>query len=285
MKNLLVVLFAAVLCACQSSTHTSGTHKRKTAAKFKGLSRTYLLHTPRVSEHKKYPLVVVLHGAFSTAGQMEQQSGFSKVADEKEFYVAYPNGIGLFGKLQHWNAGHCCGKAVRDDVDDVGFIAMVMQDAMEHFPIDPERIYLVGYSNGGMMAYRFAEEQTGKLAALAVVSGAINSWEEGKPRTWEPEIPSAPLPVLIMHGNADPIIPVNGGESPARKNGRLYASTQDAMDFWKTNNQQPEAVELILLDNWGHDWPGPFFSNRAETPQHMKKYNAAEIIWDCLSDY
>jgi len=77
---------------------------------------------------------LALHGAFGTAGTMERQSGFSELADREGFVVAYPNGIGLFGHLQHWNAGHCCGRAEMDRVDDVGFLRYVIRDVSSRVP-------------------------------------------------------------------------------------------------------------------------------------------------------
>ena len=91
---------------------------------------------------------------------MEKFSGFSALADREKFLVLYPDGMGLFGYLQHWNAGHCCGKAAKDKVDDVGFIAAAIEDVCDHLRVDRSRIYMLGFSNGGMMAYRFAAEKT-----------------------------------------------------------------------------------------------------------------------------
>ena len=71
--------------------------------------------------------MIVIHGAFSTAREMERMSGFSRLADREGFIVVYPNGIGLLGYLQHWNVGQCCGKAAKDGVDDLGFVRAVVE--------------------------------------------------------------------------------------------------------------------------------------------------------------
>ena len=81
-----------------------------------GYRRSYRLHVPEgYRETETVPLVVVVHGAFSTSAEFEQHTGFSELADREGFIVAYPDGIGILGFLQHWNAGHCCGKAAADD--------------------------------------------------------------------------------------------------------------------------------------------------------------------------
>lgn len=262
-----------------------GTYKRKTDIKFNGLSRSYLLHIPETMPPNGWPLVVVLHGAFSTAKEMERQSGFSALADQEGFSVAYPNGIGLFGQLQHWNAGHCCGKAAKDNVDDVGFISAVIDNAVQACPIDKNRIYLIGYSNGGMMAYRYAAEQTGRLAAAAVFAAAIDSTVEGEDDAWTPPQPTRPLPIMILHGKADDIVPLQGGASPAKANGRHYASVAAAKRFWNSNNGTTAEVRVEFLEDWGHMWPGPWFTNREDAPEAMRGYDAAKVIWNFFRPY
>jgi len=80
---------------------------------------------------------------------MENWSGWSQLADREGFIVIYPEGIGLLGFLQHWNAGHCCGKAAEDDWDDVAFIEAAINGVSIQYEIDKHRIYMVGFSNGG----------------------------------------------------------------------------------------------------------------------------------------
>jgi len=141
-------------------TPKAGTYQKKLEMKVMGARRSYLLHIPvNFNPKKKVPLILVIHGAFSTPKQMEEQSDFSDLADRENILVAYPAGAyGLFGLFQHWNAGHCCGKAASDSTDDVGFLVNVINDITNRFNVDTTRIYMVGFSNGGMLTYRFAAE-------------------------------------------------------------------------------------------------------------------------------
>ena len=73
-----------------------------------GFQRSYRVHIPSgYYGISALPLVVVIHGAFDTARGIEKFSAFSKLADREHFIVLYPEGTGIFGCLQHWNAGHC----------------------------------------------------------------------------------------------------------------------------------------------------------------------------------
>ena len=285
MKHLLLLLIVLLsLCSCRSANLVdgqwkSGTYTHKTNIKFKGLKRTYNFHIPQNPPEDHWKLVVVLHGAFNTAKGIEEQSGFSELSDEKGFCVAYPNGIGLFGLLQHWNAGHCCGKAVKDGIDDVAFLNTVIDDLLERYPVDPEHLYFVGHSNGGMMVHRYAAESSERVAAAAVVAGAINSTSAKAKEEWCIPEPSNAVPFLLIHGTADPAVPHKGGNSPDKPEGPKYASVFEAAEFWRGHNKDEAVVEVELLEGWGHDWPGRYFMSKEGVPKGLENYHAADVIW------
>jgi len=130
-----------------------GTYRVPVDTTYRLAHRKFLLHVPPgYRADVPLPLVVVLHGAFSSGGQTEIETGFSDLADIERFLVVYPEGIGIFGLLQHWNAGHCCAKAADDGVDDVGFLAEVIATVRRKLSVDPGRTYMAGMSNGGMLA-------------------------------------------------------------------------------------------------------------------------------------
>ena len=289
-----------------SRNYEPGTHKRKLDFRVLGFRRSYLIHIPKnYKRAEARPLVVALHGAFSTAEEMEEETGLSELADKEGFLVLYPNGITLFGWLQHWNAWHCCGRAMKDRVDDLGFVAMVIDEVCEHFNVDPSRIYMVGYSNGGMLAYLFAAQRPETLAAVAVIAATIGS----RPSEPEVRIPlaRAPVPVLVMHGREDDRVPYEGGSSG--KNGHVYVSVKESIDFWlqadraSTVPQREERsggrviketwkgrdgdqeVVLYTLEGWNHTIPTRFFTEKLPANDPLKDFDGTEIIWDFFKDH
>ena len=161
-----------------------GTHKVLIDQRVSGVRRSYYVHVPAGHDGTTpLPVVVALHGAFSTARKFERESGFSLLADRERFIVMYPQGIGLGDLFRHWNSGHCCGKARKKNLDDVGFVLATVDDVAKRNPVDRARLYLVGFSNGGMLAYRIAAEHPEIVAAVAVASGTIG----GVPAANEPE--------------------------------------------------------------------------------------------------
>jgi polyhydroxybutyrate depolymerase len=308
--KLICIVLASMLAGCMASLPKDmpagpKTYKNKVAVRIMGSRRSYLVHVPPIhAPQHPLPLVVAIHGAFETAKDMEKRTGFSDLADQEGFVVVYPNGFGLFGLLQHWNAGHCCGKAAADGIDDVGFLMEVIEDAKKRLPIDPERIYMVGFSNGGMLALRFAAEKTGTLSALAAVAATIGSSTPGDAPLWRMPDPLAPLPLIFFHGLADEAIPAQGGISPKRGGEQSFFSVDESTDFWIRNNgchpdpiiedlrsgavhmqtwqgcDQDASVKLYLLENWKHVWPGSHYTADLDMQNPLQDFNAAAIIWN-----
>ena len=98
--------------------------------------------------------------------------GWEEESDARGAVLVKPCGDDL-GGVPSWNAGACCGDAVRDNRDDKGFIQAVVREVLATSSrpwIDPERAYLTGFSNGGFMTSVLARTST-LFAAAAPVSG------------------------------------------------------------------------------------------------------------------
>ena len=193
-----------------------------------GAVRNYRIHIPATYDHEKpLPLVIVLHWFGGNPRIMEAATGFSLKADKENFIVVYPE-----GNLPDysWNAGFCCGQALQNNVNDVEFIRRLVEKTMEDLKIDPKRIYVVGASNGGMMAHRLGAELSDIFAAIAVVAGSIGKDPDGHLII---PAPSGPVSVIIIHGEQDQLVPYYGG-------GRfreIFASISECVSFWvKANN-------------------------------------------------
>jgi polyhydroxybutyrate depolymerase len=268
-----------------------------------GFRRSYLIHIPSGWDRaKSLPLVVALHGGFSTARKMELETGLSDLADKEGFFVLYPNGVTLFGWLQHWNAEHCCGIAMRRDIDDVGFVSQAIDEVKSHLNVDPACIYMVGYSNGGMLAYLFPAKRPETLAAVAVIASTIGSRSSPSAPEMKVSPPPSPVPLIAFHGRADDTVPYAGGR--AGKQGHLYVSVNDSMAFWVKANQGSQLpvrewmmegkvtkdtwnlgnrhneVVLYSLEGWKHSLPTRHFTGALPETEPLKSFDAMGILWE-----
>lgn len=283
----------------------AGTFRVPTDIRTGDFKRDYHLHIPPGYDGSRaLPLVVVVHGAFDNAKGVAKFTGFSALADREHFIVLYPNGIGILGYLQHWNAGHCCGKAHTEQIDDVGFVAAAIEDAALRLNVDRDRIFMLGFSNGGMFAYRFAAERGEMLAGFAALAASIGSRTPDTETEWRLPEPPRPIPLLIMHGTADHSVPFHGKESQRGGQPRYYKSVAQSAAFWRSRNGCGDAeptqvlsngavqltrwsdctghapVWLYVLQDWEHIWPGPYFTNQLEEGDPLRGFDAAKIIWD-----
>lgn len=171
-----------------------------------------------------WPLVIALHGGGSTPESMQHFSQLIPAADRHQFALLLPAGTGPNAEFLTWNAGRCCGHAARRQVDDVGFLNHLLDDALARWPIDPQRVYVTGISNGGMMAYRAAADLSHRVAAIAPVAGAL---------VYDPLPLTRPVPAIHLHGTQDDFVPYEGGRG-ARSLRRVdFPSVADSLARWQ----------------------------------------------------
>jgi polyhydroxybutyrate depolymerase len=174
--------------------------------------RHYLKAVPTRSAAGKRPLVIVLHGSGASAAQVlgkafppSPLSVWLEIAEREQLVVIAPEGTKRRGE-RAWNDGFAA-IASNPRVDDVGFINAIIDRAIAEDDVDPERVYVIGVSKGGMMAYRIAAELAPRLAAFSAVLA-------GMPVHATYPMPAVPLSALIVAGTADPFIPYSGGKFP-----------------------------------------------------------------------
>ena len=277
-----------------------------------GFKRSYLLYVPpavAARPEEPVPLVVALHGGLATARIFAKQTGLRELAHEKGFVVAFPNGLGFFSLLRHWNGGWCCAKAMRSELDDVGFVDVVVDDVADRVPVDREQLFVVGYSNGGMLAYRYATERAERVAALGIWASAIGERDDERV-TWSLPDREHPVPALIAHGRADrrlPFEPSDESATPKRRQGAEVLGARDSATRWARENgcldlaesqgvaeeveeiwgtrwrycasEPQERVDLLAIDDWGHDWPGPRSRLELTPGDPDSRFDLATEMW------
>lgn len=183
---------------------------------------------------KKPAVVILLHGGTRSMDELfRKNSGgtkqWPKLAEQEGFLLLVPNGTNVkngapTGNNQQWNDYRSIGSTA----DDVGFINKLILWAQEKIEIDKSRIYITGSSNGGMMTYRLARELSGKIAAVAVFIA-------NKPKAEHSQNPDKPMPILIVNGTGDPLMPFEGGNVSHVNRGEVL-SAKATVNYWVTQN-------------------------------------------------
>jgi polyhydroxybutyrate depolymerase len=275
---------------------------------FEGLKRHYLLHLPP-GKHmpQSLPLVFIFHGGAGTAENVSSRLGFNPLADQFQFAVVYPQGIG-----NSWNDGRNSNKieSQRENVNDVGFISALLDSLLKNHPIDPKRVFATGPSNGGIFSMTLGIALSDRFAAIAPVIGgmALPISEKFQPKK--------PLSILMMNGTEDPLVPYEGGDIKVfgvNGHGKILKTT-DTIQLWIAHNRcsaKPIFEELKDVDlkdgtrveryvyrsgkngtevihykmiGGGHAWPG---GSQYLSPKIIGRVcldiQATDIIWEFFS--
>ncbi|MFA9459681.1 alpha/beta hydrolase family esterase [Thiohalorhabdus methylotrophus] len=168
------------------------------------------------------PLVVLLHGYGVNARKQDAYLRLSPLVDRRRFLLALPDGTVDRAGKRGWNAGRTFGNPYGHRADDAAYLAAVIRRLQARFSADPRRIFLVGHSNGGRMAYQLVCRHPGTAAALVSLAGA----QLGDPSRQCP--PGPALRVLQIHGTADAKAAYGGG----RFQGRAHPSAEEAAAQW-----------------------------------------------------
>jgi len=259
-----------------------------------GLRRDYLVHVPAKAIGRSAPVVLALHGGGGDMDYQAQNYGLVEKSERAGFILVAPNGTSRFrsGILATWNAGACCGRAVEQKVDDVGFLREVIVRVATQVSIDRGRVFATGMSNGGLMSYRLACEAPDMIRAIAPVAGTDNTLACK---------PSRPVPVIHFHARDDSHVLFNGGHGPDSVVDTNFTSVPASIAKWvKLNSADPKAqtvlsvpgarcqlhkgpapVEVCITEAGGHSWPGS--QTRRANKNPSQAISANDRMWDFFS--
>ncbi len=260
-----------------------------------GIYRSYRLYVPTIyTGTSARPLIINMHGYTSNAQQQQLYSNFMPIADTANFLMVFPNGTYSSGQ-RFWNAGLSATL-----VDDIGFISHLIDSLKAQYNIDMNSVYSTGMSNGGFMSHTLACELSNRITAIASVTGGIFTTQYGTYCH-----PTRPVPVMQIHGTADPTVPYAGNTSQGMmpidsvvkywvvKNGCTTipvfsnvpnTNTSDgctAEHYVYNNGNLGSTVELYKVIGGAHTWPGSPFTIGVTN----QDFNASVEIWRFFRKY
>jgi polyhydroxybutyrate depolymerase len=190
-----------------------------------------------LAEKSKWPLVISIHGFLSNPKIQGKIFPADKFVDKKGFILITPFGLRNAVGIRYWNASDKCCDLFNQNPDDITYLKKLINKAKEEFPIDAEKIFLVGHSNGGFLAYRFACEAAEYISGIVSIAG-VNSFGEINCK------PSRPISILQIHGKNDRIIKYNGNSR------RGFPSALESIIPWSKINKCGKKQTTDMLVNF-----------------------------------
>jgi polyhydroxybutyrate depolymerase len=270
-----------------------------------GYVREAVLHVPKgYDPAAPPPLVVGLHGAGGNGEQFMRGGGWAEMSDRAGFVFAAPDGLparprapaDFLTNPRLWNSGQLRAGSPRTEINDVAFVAALLDDLKTRAPYDVKRVFVTGHSNGGGMTFRLAGKLADRIAAIGTVAGLV---ADESPR------PAWPVPTLYILGTQDPLVPLNGGESRLPWGARTTKPVAEYLATWakaigcapapvvlseaegvKTAEYRPAGdgprLRVLYLEGHGHAWPGGKDSalGRRLLGPDTARIDATETIWN-----
>ena len=162
-----------------------------------GTTRSMNVYAPKNIE-KNRPLIIQMHGMNQDAPYQQNAAKWEPIADTARFVVVFPN-----GQNKAWD--------ISGD-KDLNFIKAIINEMYNKYGIDKNRVYVSGFSMGGMMSYHVANKMGDQIAAIAPVSGG------GSPNS-----PKRAMPIMHTHGTTDDVV--------------NYNSTVNTLKSWVSNQK------------------------------------------------
>ncbi len=167
------------------------------------IKRNYLVYVPKNLGSKR-PLLISCHGMNQDAAYQKGMLAIESVADTAKFVTVFPNGID-----KGWD--------ISGD-RDINFVKALIEEMVTKYDIDPNRVYLSGFSMGGMFTYHAMNKIADKIAAFAPISGYPMGGTTANASV-------RPIPIIHTHGTSDDVV--------------AFSGVQGALNAWIKHNNCP----------------------------------------------
>lgn len=336
MTQILVLLAALCITSCQTGISNSEsesmnqTHSESSCIKT-GINkfectmpnwkkRKFDYYVPN-SKVKSFPTIIALHGGginkedaekfTCTDGDLNSENCLSKYANSQGFAVIVPNGTARFltPNIRTFNAGGGSGNwacisgyACDTGVNDTQYFSDLIQTMRTKLFLKNQKIFVLGASNGAAMSHRLACEFPTEISGIAPVAGA-NQFEALSTCSAQ-----AAMPILAIHGDADPCWPYNGGkQSCIPRETNNFVALNASMEKWRVRNgcgttsratafpdldtsdgttaskstyeNCRHTTSIVTVFGGGHTWPHGYLHNKS-VGNLSHDFSASKVIVD-----
>jgi polyhydroxybutyrate depolymerase len=224
------LVLAGIFCAACGYSKKEAAPRADTSgppaiAALSRLANAELQLPPGSGPGQRRPLLLLLHGFGDAGTNFASSSGWADFAAREGIAWISPDGSSDRSGRRFWNAGPSCCNFDQAPIDHVGELRRAVEAALATGAIDPERVFAVGFSNGGFMAHRLACELGGLVKAVVSIAGAGPPPSQACPAT-------APVRVLEVHGDSDDVVSYQGGRVFRHGGYRDHLSAEQTVSDW-----------------------------------------------------
>ena len=258
-----------IIAGCLLITDIEAANPVKRTLRFGGFDREYLVYTPQHPQSMNPTGILIgLHGFNGSMDDFFDEYDFRSTADAMNYLILAPQALpeqnesvkqtasmlnSLLDNKLRLDAVWACGLRVRAttflvtllneelnrDVDDVGFISLMIQQILDEYALPTENVFMVGTSMGGYMAYQYALKQPVKLAGMVSVAGSMGL-------SIKDDNAKLKVPICDFHSLTDEVVPYTGKYVQNGVTIHLAQSKADVIQFWRTNNETGAPVKEII---------------------------------------
>lgn len=267
----------------------------------KGRSYDVLLYSPKpYNEDKSHPLIIVAPGIGGRLARFVRATGFTKKVNLQGFVIAYPQ-IDQHEDWRSWLSSENSAQAA-------GFFRNLIAEVSSKRSIQPDKVFLVGFSGGGILVLSAMCDLANEVTAFAVISASLPRMQHSTCNI------KRSVPAIIIASRDDPVLPWNGGRVSKiliEKSSLDVLSISDTVDLWRIANKcdarpqiQPLAnydsmdgttvtqlrygfkcrdsshILLYAITGGGHSWPGSNVKLRSFEGSISQDFRATDVIWE-----
>ena len=256
----------------------------KYTLKVDSLERQYNLFVPQEAPSTAMPLVVFFHGGGMAGEMFPQQAQFEALAEYESALLAFPQGLRVGNNEGEWQLN------TRPDAQhDIEFVIAMIEDIAVRHPVNPNRIYAVGYSLGSMFTYEVACHLSDRFAAITSFAGTM-------PQSPTACTPERYAPIMHLHGDSDGIISYNAPwewkswdevgtmmDIPSLINfwseryscrGKSLSESDSSKHIIHSECEQSAVVEHFRIKGGDHGWP-----------KYINDESTHQVMWSFLSRF
>ena len=260
MKQALLLLVAASFAFAQWGGGGGGGKTIRDYKKVSVSGRDVYVYAPSgLAENS--PLLLSLHGANQDPDYQQSNTHWETVADTAGFVVAYPKG----------GEGYSAWDISGDQ--DTKWISAVIDQLVKDYKLNPKRVYLSGFSMGGMFSYHAISKIADKIAAIAPCSGT-NVYGASKAQR--------PMPIFHPHGTKDDVLNYSQVDGFLKNYRDQFKCPSQA----EVKENYPNSENSATLYSWGPCDNGVYIKHlKLEGRMHSPSKADISDIWNFVKGY